>query len=121
MNRSVPFTLAVALLVSACGVTPGVETGDQALEASTASPVLRYQCESGEVLNARYPSSDVAVVQYKGRTHEMAIAVSASGARYVGDGLEWWTKGSGPGSEGVLSRLGASGASGAMIDVCSGS
>lgn len=34
----------------------------------------------------------------------MTIAISASGARYVGGGLEWWTKGSGPGSAGTLFR-----------------
>lgn len=32
----------------------------------------------------------------------MRIAVSASGARYVGGGWEWWTKGA---TEGTLSPL----------------
>ena len=54
-----------------------------------------YQCESGETILATYRSTDSARVQ---------IAVSGSGARYVGGGLEWWTKGSGAESEGTLFR-----------------
>lgn len=35
----------------------------------------------------------MAVVRYKGAKHTMRTAISGSGARYVGDGWQWWTKG----------------------------
>lgn len=48
----------------------------------------------------------------------MRIAVSGSGARYVSDGLEWWTKGSGAGAAGTLFRHLADGTSGEIIESC---
>lgn len=65
---------------------------------------ISYQCESGYDVQAIYRSGTTAVVRYANMTREMTIAISASGARYVGGGLEWWTKGSGPGSAGTLFR-----------------
>ncbi|WP_132998612.1 MliC family protein [Luteimonas arsenica] len=65
-----------------------------------------------------YPSTDSATVQYKGSSYSMQIAVSASGARYVGNDLEWWTKGSGAGSDGTLFRHNADGTSGDLIEQC---
>ena len=38
----------------------------------------------------------------------------------VGDGLEWVTKGSGAGAEGILSRHLPDGASGELVETCSG-
>jgi membrane-bound inhibitor of C-type lysozyme len=46
------------------------------------------------------------------------LFVSASGARYVGGGLEWWIKGSSPGSEGTLFRYVADGTAGESIEHC---
>ncbi|MGV8923351.1 MAG: MliC family protein, partial [Thermomonas sp.] len=43
---------------------------------------------------------------------------SGSGARYVGSDLEWWTKGSGSGSEGTLLRHQADGTSGEIVESC---
>ncbi|MFA7522861.1 MAG: MliC family protein [Halothiobacillaceae bacterium] len=79
-----------------------------------------YRCESGETIAATYPTTDSATVRYQGSSYNMEIAVSASGARYVGGGLEWWTKGSGPGSEGTLFRHLADGSSGEIIERCTG-
>jgi len=41
---------------------------------------------------ARYDGNR-AVVEIGGVFHTLNIARSGSGARYVGDGLQWWTKG----------------------------
>ena len=65
---------------------------------------ISYQCESGRGVQAIYRSGTTALVRYANTTHEMPLAISASGARYIGGGLEWWTKGSGPGSAGTLFR-----------------
>ncbi len=77
-----------------------------------------YRCKSGEAIAATYPSTDLATIQYKDRIYNMRIAVSGSGARYVGSELEWWTKGSGIGSEGTLFRHNADGTSGDSVEVC---
>ncbi|MBB4639241.1 MliC family protein [Longimicrobium terrae] len=66
---------------------------------------VAYQCESGREVTASYPDESTARVRYQGATIAMNIALSASGARYTGGGYEWWTRGSGPGSTGRLSRF----------------
>lgn len=108
-----PVTLALTALVSACAVSPLDKVNVQ------THSVHNYQCQSGETVAATYPTTDSATVQYKGSSYKMQIAVSASGARYVGGELEWWTKGSGPGSEGVLFRHMADGTTGESIELCS--
>ncbi|MET0273123.1 MAG: MliC family protein [Phenylobacterium sp.] len=55
--------------------------------------VSTYACEDGETVQAGYPDADTAVLDYKGHTYTLKIARSASGARYIGYGLQWWTKG----------------------------
>ena len=50
---------------------------------------LEYRCESGRTVEAAYGSDETAVVRYEGNARQMSLAVSASGARYVGGGLEW--------------------------------
>lgn len=66
---------------------------------------ITYRCESGREVAASYPVDSMAFVRYGGVTREMSVASSASGARYTGDGYEWWTRGTGPGSTGRLSRF----------------
>lgn len=105
--------LAPALFLMACAGSS--QTGSQ--EAATAS-MHNYQCESGVTIAATYPTSNTAMVRYQGNSYDMDIAVSASGARYVGDKLEWWTKGSGAGSEGLLLQHMADGTSGDTIESC---
>ena len=108
MKLLVSITFASILLVSACATTPK--------EASAHE----YLCESGEAIVSSYPSTDAASVQYKGTDYAMQIAVSGSGARYVGGGFEWWTKGSGTGSEGTLFRHNADGSTGDAVESCKG-
>jgi membrane-bound inhibitor of C-type lysozyme len=85
--------------------------------ADTDSPIA-YQCESGQTINATYHSYTAAVVRYEGRGREMVVAISGSGARYVGGGLEWWTKGVGQGSPGTLFRHEDDGTTGEIIEMC---
>ena len=61
-----------------------------------------YRCANGERLRVSYRSQDAAMITYRGETHFLPLARSASGARYAGDGWQWWIKGQ---AEGVLSRL----------------
>ena len=79
---------------------------------------ISYRCNSGRIVKATYHSGTKAVVEYEGSVREMIIAISGSGARYAGGGLEWWTKGMGPGSEGMLLHHRNDGTPGDIIERC---
>lgn len=112
-----PLILAVTLQLSACDFVSNEQAKEQSPLATTDS-VYHYRCNSGETIAATYPTTDSASVEYKGSRYHMRIAVSGSGSRYVGSGLEWWTKGSGPGSEGTLFRHLVDGTTGQSIEFC---
>ncbi len=120
MKIFAPMALTSVMLISACSGFP--QQGEVDVQtrgtASTTSASHNYRCESGETVVATYASTDSATVRYKGSTYNMQIAVSGSGSRYVGGELEWWTKGSGPGSEGTLFRHMADGTTGDSIEQC---
>lgn len=112
------FTACSILLLAACtNISQDQQTAQDSTTAPATSPV-HYHCESGEAITAHYPSTDSVTIQYKDSTYTMENAVSASGARYVGDGLEWWTKGSGTGAYGSLVHHNADGTSGDTIEIC---
>jgi membrane-bound inhibitor of C-type lysozyme len=71
--------------------------------AESEAPAARhaYVCEDGRILSIVYPDRDTADLQVDGERHRLQIAISGSGARYVGDGLQWWNKG----EEGWLATL----------------
>lgn len=66
-----------------------------------------YQCVSGAQVRVNYPDTETAQVTYQDTTYQLANVISASGARYAGEGMEWWSKGSGPGATATLARLNA--------------
>lgn len=111
--------LSIALIVflSACGQssTDGPASAEQSSDASLS---FKYQCESGKTIKVSYPTDSTAVMEYDNRRLQMEIAVSGSGARYVGERLEWWTKGSGEGASGTLFRHLEDGTSGGAIEQC---
>lgn len=88
--------LFATLVLAAC-VDGGVDQSSSDTVSKTS-----YQCDDGSVVEASYPTTDTALVVIQGKTVEMNTAVSASGARYVGGGWEWWTKGI---NQGILSPL----------------
>jgi Predicted periplasmic protein len=96
---------AVALALGAC--QPGGGAGapaDSAAASGTVNPdsqVTLYTCEDGQQVEAGYPNAGAAMVTVKGRPYPLKQAISASGARYVGYGIQWWTKG----SEATLAEL----------------
>jgi membrane-bound inhibitor of C-type lysozyme len=64
--------------------------------------VTTYACEDGRTVEAGYPDAQTAVVTVGGHAYTLKAAMAASGVRYVGFGLQWWTKGM---RDGRLSRL----------------
>lgn len=89
---------------SATGDAPAFVRTPPAVSASAAW--VTYRCESGrevQVSPLTFDDTPVAV-RYEGTTRTMHVVASASGARYAGEGYEWWTKGTGPGATGMLGR-----------------
>ena len=80
-----------ALALAACTKAP-----EPAPEAKAEAPVIpwsSYVCADGRIVQALYPDAQTARVKLAGEEHRLKISVSGSGARYVGEGLQWWTKG----------------------------
>lgn len=111
--------LSIALIVflTACG-QPSTDYTASTKQSSDAGLSFKYQCESGKLIMVLYPTDSTAVVEYDNRQFKMEIAVSGSGARYVGARLEWWIKGSGEGASGTLFRHLEDGTSGEAIEQC---
>ena len=113
-------TLASIVLVCACVSAPKDDADIQKspeLSSSTLT-MAHYRCESGGSIMASYPTIDSVNIQYKGSRYHLKIAVSASGARYVGGKLEWWTKGSGRGAEASLFAHREDGTSAETLEFC---
>lgn len=84
---------------------------DTALEASQ---FINYICNSGKTLAAAYSNEgNWAIVRYQDQQYKMVIAISASGARYTAEDMEWWTKD----SSGTLTKLGK-GQEGELLESC---
>jgi membrane-bound inhibitor of C-type lysozyme len=88
-----------SLVLAACTTT----SPDHA-DNHSATNWISYACSDGQVVKASYPDTNTAVAIIQGNTHTLHIAVSADGARYTGDGWQWWTKGM---HDGMLAPLAA--------------
>ena len=65
----------------------------RSIAASTTAKMVTYTCADGRTVQAVYPDTDTTVLTLDGQTHRLHTAISADGARYVGDHWQWWTKG----------------------------
>ena len=101
MSRSV-LVIALFLAVAGCSHL-----------ASNDGDVV-YLCTSGERPVASYPSPETAVLSYRGEQHLLQHVRSASGARYAGDKLVWWTKG----DEASLIAIESDGSMGKHLETC---
>lgn len=73
-----------------------------------------FQCDSGNRIIVTYPSTETAEILYKQDEISMQIAPSASGARYAGEELVWWTKG----QEGTLFKADTGNEAGMALEHC---
>lgn len=114
MRRHTAVSTAVvtlAALVAACtqpqepAPTAPVEP-TPAAPATPAAPPLTYACESGQSVTVAYPDTSTAQLTYQGRSYTLRTVQAASGARYTGSGLEWWTATREGQESATLSRLG---------------
>ncbi|MBA4806715.1 DUF4232 domain-containing protein [Brevundimonas sp.] len=124
MRRLTAFVAVAALTgVAACQPAepeqPVAPVEPQAAPAPTA-PAVGYACESGATVQAAYPDSSTAQLSYKGQTYTLRTVQAASGARYVGSGVEWWTATRDGQESATLSRLGPNEEVGvAVLERCS--
>jgi membrane-bound inhibitor of C-type lysozyme len=87
---------AAGLFILVTGCRDQAATQPPAAAQGPVNPdarVTRYACVDGQTIIAGYPDRETAVVTYKGHAYTLKLARSASGARYTGYGLQWWTKG----------------------------
>jgi membrane-bound inhibitor of C-type lysozyme len=81
---------------SPVAASPTVVAPELEPEAAPVNPVVTittYTCAGGKTLEAGYPNPTSAVVIWQGRAYSLTQATAASGARYTGFGLQWWTRG----------------------------
>lgn len=104
------------LAITAALVTLAAFGAGCSAESDTAARFV-YQCASGEQISVTYRDDSTALLTYRGAEHLLQIAVAASGARYLGGGLEWWNKG----NEGYLSLVSADDDRNRQLEACSSS
>lgn len=104
--------LAALLLVPACGrdvpearkdavLPPEAPAAALGTPAQASAPTT-YTCAQGQTLQAAYPDPATAVVTYAGRSFTLGRVPEQSGARYLGQGREWFTPGSDGASDGTF-------------------
>jgi len=95
-------SLIAAAFIIAC--TGCAAASANRAHVNAASNWISYACSDGQVIKASYPDTNTALVIIHGNTHTLHVALSADGARYIGDGWQWWTKGM---RDGMLASLAA--------------
>ncbi len=121
MTRTVTFqtialTAGLGLLVAGCSQEkPAEPTSPIEAPAVQDAAAVGYACESGKTVVVAYPDAQTARVSYEGKDYVLTSVVSASGARYAGQGLEWWTASRGETESGTLSRMGQGDQTGGVI------
>lgn len=109
-TRTAVAVLTCAALMSACAPDapepPAPSQAPPVAAPTPATPAVGYACESGKTVSVQYPDTSTAILTYGGQTLTLQTARSASGARYSGSGVEWWTAARDGQETATLSRLG---------------
>ncbi|MBD3834187.1 DUF4232 domain-containing protein [Brevundimonas bullata] len=119
-RTAVVLMTCLGLTAAACSQEAPPTTAPVEAPVAPLAAAVGYACESGKVVTVTYPDTETARVSYDGRDYVLASAVSASGARYAGQGLEWWTASRDGQESGTLSRLAPNETTGGtIIERCS--
>lgn len=110
-TRSACTAVSVLALFAAAACSPETETPPAPVTpspapAGTTAPPVSYACESGQSVTVAYPDTATAQLTYRGQSYTLRTVQSASGARYAGSGLEWWSATRDGSESATLSRLG---------------
>jgi membrane-bound inhibitor of C-type lysozyme len=111
LHRPFVAGLVGMLSISACSreeepSTAAVPQAGSLAPAAATAPPIGYACESGLTVTVQYPDTATASLTYKGQAYALRLLPSASGARFVGSGLEWWIASRAGQETASLSRLG---------------
>jgi hypothetical protein len=113
----------LALLQAAC--TPeadpaAVAPPEPAAPASvpSAAPVVGYACDGGGVASVQYIDAATARLFYRGASHELRLAPSPRGARWIGETLEWQTTQADGLDQATLSKIEPDPVGATVIDRC---
>lgn len=99
---------------------PAVSGSDEVQPATDPTgPATAHGCEAGRAVSVLYIDQSQARLTRDGKTLSLTAAPSGSGARYVGEGVEWRTATRGDRETGVLTRLEAGGQPGPVLERCS--
>jgi len=109
--RTACTAVSALALLAAAACTPEAETPPAPVTpspapAAAAAPPVSYACESGQSITVAYPDTATALLTYRGQSYTLRTVQSASGARYAGSGLEWWSATRDGSESATLSRLG---------------
>lgn len=123
--RSASVIVSTLILAAACTPDAGNPPAPDAPAPASAdpavlSPPVSYACESGQSITVAYPDTATAQLTYKGQTYTLRTVQTASGARYAGSDLEWWSAAREGSESATLSRLGPNEEVGvAVLERCS--
>lgn len=121
MRRLTPACTVVSILaltVAACSPEaeqPPAPVPPSPMPTAPAAPPVSYACESGQSVTVSYPDTSTAQLTYKGQSYTLRTVQAASGARYTGSGIEWWTANRDGIESATLSRLGPNEEVGAAV------
>lgn len=109
--RTACTVVSALALFAATACTPEAETPPTPVTpspapAGTTAPPVSYACESGQSITVAYPDTATALLTYRTQSYTLRTVQSASGARYAGSGLEWWSATRDGSESATLSRLG---------------
>ncbi len=109
--RTASATVSVLALFAAVACSPEAEAPPAPVTpspttAAMPAPPVSYACESGQSVTVAYPDTATAQLTYRGQSYTLRTVQSASGARYAGTGLEWWSATRDGSESATLSRLG---------------
>lgn len=113
---------AVCGLLAACdrGGEPAAPPPVEPVAPAVTARAVAYSCQSGATVAVQYSGAQTAVVTYEGQTYEVRAVEAASGARYSGSGIQWWTASRDGTESGTLGRLSATdGGVSAILERCS--
>ena len=104
--------VSTVALMAAAGCSPDAEAPPTVPVEPTPAPAgpmsapISYACESGQAVTVAYPDTTTAQLTWKGKAYTLRAVPSASGARFIGSGLEWQSAVAAGQETATLSRLG---------------
>ncbi len=122
-SRSTAVAVTVLSLLAACSqeaAEPPAVAPVQPVAPAITAPAVGYACESGKAVSVQYPDAGTAQLTYQNQVYALRTVQAASGARYSGSGVEWWTATRNGQETATLSRLGPNADVGvAILERCS--